>query len=62
MLPDIEELELTVPEHFNLTGANLSMMSQSCLYQGIISLTPPKPRMSTIMHLDITRHNRSFKV
>ena len=56
MLPAVEKLDLTVPESFNLTGANLSMMSQLCLYQGIISLSLPKPRMSTFMQLDITRY------
>ena len=56
MKPAIEHLDLALPENFNLTGANLSTMSQSTLYQGIINQNPPRQRLGTTMHLDIARY------
>jgi len=45
------------PAHkFNLSGAQLSVMSQAVAYQGIQEETQPTQRKYTVINLDITRH------
>ena len=34
-LPEIRDIDLSIPPKFNLTGAKLETMSQSILYKGI---------------------------
>jgi ribonuclease HI len=54
MLHDI--LDLTPVQKFNLTGAQLSTMSQAMAYKGIQERLCPNPRSSTVINLDITRY------
>ena len=43
------------PAHkFNLSGAQLSVMSQAVVYQGIQEKSQPTHRLSTVINLDIT--------
>jgi ribonuclease HI len=49
-------LDLTLNKKFNLTGAQLSTMSQAMTYQGIRERMQITSRRSTIITLDITRH------
>jgi ribonuclease HI len=49
-------IDLSVNGKFNLTGAQLSCMSQALTYQGIQKLKEITPRNSTVINLDITRH------
>jgi ribonuclease HI len=51
-----DNLDLTLAKKFNLTGAQLSMMSQAMIYQGIKGRVQIAPRRSTIITLDVTRH------
>ena len=51
-----DDLDLTLNQKFNLTGAQLSMLSQAVAYKGIQERTQPTPRLSTVINLDTTRH------
>lgn len=51
------ELDLKIKNKFNLTGAQLSKMTQAIAYQGIKETEKqPKPRSGTESRLDITRY------
>jgi hypothetical protein len=54
MLHDV--LDLAPGKKFDLTGAQLSTISQAVAYKGIQERTQPNSRSSTIINLDITRH------
>jgi hypothetical protein len=49
-------LDLALNNKFNLTGAQLSTMSQAMVYQGIRESIKINSRQSTVINLDITRH------
>jgi hypothetical protein len=49
-------LDWTPAHKFNLSGAQLSVMSQAVAYQGIQEGTQPTQRKYTVINLDITRH------
>ena len=49
-------IDLSVDGKFNLTGAQLSYMSQALAYKGIRELKVQPYQISTIINLDITRH------
>jgi ribonuclease HI len=51
-----DTLDLKPDPKFNLTGAQLSTMSQALAYQGIQEGTQSSTRFSTAINLDITRH------
>ena len=51
-----DDLDLTSNQKFNLTGAQLSVLSQAVAYKGIQERTQSTPRLSTVINLDITRH------
>jgi hypothetical protein len=50
-----EELALTMPETFQVTGIKLSCATQSTLYQGIIRGKKGEPRAASIYNLGITQ-------
>ncbi|KZP23145.1 hypothetical protein FIBSPDRAFT_952218 [Athelia psychrophila] len=51
------ELDLRIKNKFNITGGQLSKMTQAIVYQGIKeNKEPPKPRTGTNSRLDITRY------
>lgn len=53
-VPDI--IDLTIPDRFNLTGAQLASTTQSIAYQGIReSAKKPNHTPSTITHLEMTK-------
>src|SRR5229473_731015 len=54
--PDSDIIDMSVNPKFNLTGAQLSCMSQALIYQGIKELESVPPQISTEINLDITRH------
>ena len=58
-LPEIEDIDLSIPPRFNLKGAKLATMSQSTLYKGILlekkKKARPGTRANTLIQLDITR-------
>ena len=49
-------IDLTVKHKFNLTGAQLSCITQAFAYQGIKERLTVGPRTSTMINLDVTRH------
>jgi len=51
-----DTLDLATNKNFDLTGAQLSYMSQALAYQGIREQDGPNYRLSTVINLDITRH------
>jgi len=53
-----DELDLTIPPEFNLTGAQLSKITQKLAYQGILESGREKikGRRGTTANLDITRY------
>jgi len=51
-----DNLDLSPNKKFNLSGAQLSTMSQAVAYQGIQESRQTDPRLSTVINLDITRH------
>jgi hypothetical protein len=51
-----DALDLEPRQNFNLTGAQLSTISQAVAYNGIRMLAKEKLRLATIINLDITRH------
>jgi exonuclease III len=51
-----DDLDMSINVKFNLTGAQLSCMSQALAYQGIRELKQKHHRRSTLVSLDITRH------
>ncbi|KZP16390.1 hypothetical protein FIBSPDRAFT_958113 [Athelia psychrophila] len=51
------ELNLTVKNKYNLTGAQMSKMTEALAYQGIKEIQKqPEPRRGTTVRLDITRY------
>ncbi|KZP11171.1 ribonuclease H-like protein [Athelia psychrophila] len=57
LMNTFSELDLRIKNKFNLTGAQLSKMTQAIAYQGIKELqSPPEPRKGTVTMLDITRY------
>ena len=55
LIPQDDELDLSVPEGFNLQGAKLSAMKQSDLYKGIRSERKRAERRKTTINLDKER-------
>ncbi|KIK47102.1 hypothetical protein CY34DRAFT_766822 [Suillus luteus UH-Slu-Lm8-n1] len=53
--PIADELDLYVPDDFNLQGAKLSSITQALAYKGIREHIPFTPRRKTTSNLDITR-------
>ena len=51
-----EVLDLEPRQNFNLTGAQLSTISQTVAYSGVCMLAKEKLRLATIINLDITQH------
>jgi len=51
-----DALDLNPNRHFNLTGAQLSLISQATAYRGLRERGQVASRLSTIINLDITRH------
>lgn len=51
-----DAVDLTPDPKFNLTGAQLSEMSQALIYKGIQQKAQLISRSSTVINLDITRH------
>lgn len=54
--PDFSDLDLTISEKFDLTGAQLSTLTQALAYEGIREKKEAPTRRGTIARLDITRH------
>ena len=53
---DTTNIDLAVPENFELMGTMLSMMMQMLLYQGILEHEKVPQRRGTIICLDMMRH------
>lgn len=51
-----EDIDLSIPNEFNLQGASLSEITQSIAYQGIRTQTKMTPQRTTTCNLDITRY------
>ncbi|KAF5381283.1 hypothetical protein D9615_008354 [Tricholomella constricta] len=51
-----DEIDLSTPKPFHVSGAKISKMSQALLYRGILETRTPKVRRSTLINLDMTRH------
>jgi hypothetical protein len=57
MKPQDDPIGTSVPNNFNLSGANLTSISQSTAYHDIrTSLTQPPNKYSTTINLDIVHH------
>ena len=58
-LPEIEDIDLSIPPRFSLKGVKLETMSQSTLYKGILLEKKKKARSgiraNILIQLDITR-------
>jgi ribonuclease HI len=54
-LPHEEHLDLSTPENFTITGAQLSNMTQSSLYKGILEYKQTSETRGTKIQLDLTR-------
>ena len=52
-IPD--ELDLTIPQEFDIQGAKMSTLTQSTAYQGIMKLKPRRDRGRTTENLDRAR-------
>ncbi|KAG2743962.1 RnaseH-domain-containing protein, partial [Suillus brevipes Sb2] len=50
-----DELDLHIPDDFNLQGAKLSAITQALAYKGIREHIPFAPRRKTTSNLDVTR-------
>jgi ribonuclease HI len=51
-----DQINLDINPKFNLTGAQLSCLSQATAYQGILGMANPVVRCTTTINLDITRY------
>ncbi|OCH95326.1 ribonuclease H-like protein [Obba rivulosa] len=54
--PATDDLDLSIPHTWNLTGAKLAALTQALAYKAILAEGPPKPRHAATVNLDITRH------
>ncbi|KAG1877872.1 hypothetical protein DFJ58DRAFT_902831 [Suillus subalutaceus] len=54
--PTPDELDLSIPDKFNLQGANLSAITQALAYKGIRQKINITPRRKTTNNLDVTRY------
>jgi ribonuclease HI len=51
-----DNINLTIPNEFNLQGAKLSSITQAIAYHGIRTMTQLTPRRATTINLDMARH------
>ncbi|KAF5376901.1 hypothetical protein D9615_007206 [Tricholomella constricta] len=55
-IEDATQIDLNIPENFDVSGAKLATMTQALLYQGIMERTTVAMRRNTLIHLDMVRH------
>lgn len=55
-MPDTNALDASIPERFNLEGAQLSALTQARAYTGIREARTKPQRQKTDIRLDMTRH------